>query len=424
MEEAISLSAKEEIMYEMVKSVLNDGTSIKRVAARYGVSEKTVRRKIAIYLEEGKSGLAHKSRGRCAVNKTPADIQRKIIELYEEKYFHYNFTHFHQKLREVENIEISYSTLYLLLKSVGHTSCRTQRKRRAKKIHPIRNRRKAFGELVQLDASEHIWFGNEVTHLHLAIDDATSHILGAHFEKQETLRGYFELFKKMVSNYGVPEELFTDRRAIFCTKSTKSSRLEDDHNTQFRLAAHKLGVIEIHTSSVPQAKGRVGRAFQTLQDRLISEMISAKITSIDEANAFLPNFLADHNKRYALPIDTPDKAFVAGLSKDELNIALSTVCERTVSNGSYIKYKQKRYVAYDKRRRILIKAGTKVLVLRSLDNKLYLVHGQDIWPLFCQELLMLPKPEELQDTIYLPPKEHPWKEASYNSMLSKLRKAS
>jgi len=411
-------------MYEMVMSVLEDGVSVQRVAARYGVSEKTVRRKIALYFDEGKIGFAHASRGRRALNRTPTHTEGRILRLYEKKYLGYNFTHFHQKVREVEGIRTSYATIYNILRSAGYKSPRARRKKRPEDMHPLRNRRAAFGELVQLDASQHRWFGSEVSHLHLAIDDATSHILGAHFEPQETLKGYFKLFKQVIEGYGVPEELFTDRRTVFCTKHTRSARLEDDHNTQFRLAASKLGVIKIHVSSVPQAKGRVERAFQTLQDRLINEMRTAKIASIDEANAFLPEFIADHNSRYALDISDMPNVFVEGPSGKELNIALSVVCERTVHAGSYITFKRKQYIAFKNRERVLIKGGTKVFVLRSLDDGLYLVHGNDIYPLICLSTMMLPDPADLKDRVYIPPKDHPWKEESYKTMLRHLGKAS
>jgi transposase len=411
-------------MSEMVRKVLNDGMSYERAAVVYGVSERTVRRKVDIYLKLGAKGLAHRSRSRLAPNRTPLDMEDKILLLYESRYAGYNFTHFNQKLKEVEDIHVSYPVVYRLLMASGHRSPKAHRVRKKESLHPSRKRRQSFGEMVQMDASVHTWFEDVTCNLHLAIDDASSRVLGAHFEKQETLHGYFCVFSQIVKDYGVPEEFYTDKRTVFCSKRTRSARLEDDAGTQFRLAASKLGVIAIHVTSVPQAKGRVERAFQTFQDRLISEMRTAKIASIDEANAFLPAFITNHNARYALDTKAMPNVFVEGPSEQELNIALSVVCERTVNGGSCISFKSKAYLPFENKERILLKQGTKVYVLRSLDDVLYLVHGNNIYPLLCLETMMLPDPNDLKDKIYLPPKEHPWKEANYNMLLKNIRKAS
>jgi len=422
--DSVYLSPKEELMSEMVRKVLNDGMSYERAAARYGVSERTVRRKVEIYLKLGAKGLSHKSRGRLSLNKTPEGIEDKILLLYEGRYSGYNFTHFHQKLVEVEKIKVSYPTVYNLLMDHGHRSPRAHRIRKKESLHPSRRRRSSFGELVQMDASVHNWFGDAICNLHLAIDDASSEVLGGHFEETETLHGYFMVFAQIIEGYGVPEEFYTDKRTVFCSKKTRSARLEDDQGTQFRLAAAKLGVLEIHVTSVPQAKGRVERAFQTFQDRLISEMRTAKIASIEEANAFLPAFIADHNSRYALDTKEMHNAFVEGPSGKELSIALSVVCKRTVQPGSYVNYKQKAYIPVDGKRRVLIKGGTKVYVLRSLDDCLYLVNGKDCLPLVRFDTLDLPSAKDLKGRIYIPPMDHPWKEENFNMMLKRLRRAS
>jgi len=417
------LSDKEQVMKDMVTAVIHEDVSVAKAAIRFGVSEKTVRRKVDAYLREGMGSLVHRGRGRRAHNRTDADIELTILELYRDKYTGYNFTHFHQKLVEVEGIEVSYPVVYYLLSKNGYRSPRAQRKHRDFVLHPCRARRDAFGEMVQMDASVHPWFDDFVCNLHLAIDDASSTILGGHFEEQETLHGYFMLFAQVVTSYGVPEELYTDKRTVFHSRSTACSRLEDDTSTQFRMAAAKLGVIDIHTTSVPQAKGRVERAFQTFQDRLISEMRTAGVLTIEQANDFLPAFIADHNARYACDISKLANAFVSGPGRDELGMALSVVSERTVTAGSYVSYKCKTYLPFDDGKRVLLKAGTKVLVLKSLDDMLYLVRGNDIWPLFCFETKMLPRSDDLKGRIYIPPKDHPWKEESYKIMLATLRRA-
>ena len=412
-------------MQEMILKVVNDGLSYERAAARYGVSERTVRRKVEIYLKSGMGALAHGSRGRLALNRTPRDVEERIVRLYEGPYVGYNFTHFHQKLTEKENIRVSYPTVYDILTAAGYRSPKAHRVRRGESLHPLRRRRKAFGELVQMDASVHNWFSDVTCNLHLAVDDASSEVLAGHFEEQETLHGYYCVFARIIKDYGVPEEFYTDRRTVFCSKKTESSKLEKDSGTQFRLAASKLGVLDIHVSSVPQAKGRVERAFQTFQDRLISEMRTARIASIEEANAFLPGFIADHNARYALSTVNMPNVFAAGPSSDEeINMSLSIVKERTVLKGSTVSIAGRHYAPFDKKQRVLLKSNRKVFVLQTLDDKLYLIDGDNIWSLVCMETMAMPTPDDLKDKLYIPPKDHPWKGASYELMLKKLRRAS
>ena len=151
-----------------------------------------------------------------------------------------------------------------------------------------------------MDASQHIWFGDTKTHLHIAIDDATGLIVGAYFDKQETLNGYYNVLHQILVNYGVPYQFFTDRRTVFEYKKKHETSVDKDTFTQFGYACKQLG-IDIRTSSVPQAKGRVERAFGTLQSRLTVELRLNSISSIEEANEFLDHYVKKFNKRFALP---------------------------------------------------------------------------------------------------------------------------
>jgi transposase len=420
---SIYLSPKEVLMQEMVMKVLNDGMSYEQAAARYCVSERTVRRKVNCYLWGGLGSLAHRSRGRLAQNRTPKDIEERILSLYENHYSGYNFTHFHQKLQEVEHVDVSYPTVYTLLTEEGYRSPRAHKMRRKENLHPARKRRKAFGELIQMDASIHSWLGRENIAFHLAIDDATSRIVGGHFEEQETLHGYYMVFAQILRDCGCPEEFYTDRRTVFSSQAEKRSRLECDSGTQFQMAAARLGVLEIHTTSVPQAKGRIERAFQTFQDRLIQEMRSAKISSLDKANEFLPAFIADHNTRYSLDEAKLPNVFSARPSEKEITMGLAVVHERKVKQGT-ISFKGKAYEAYSNTGRIVLDNSTKVLVLHTLSDELYMTHGNNLWTLVEMETKNLPTPEHIKGQVFTPPKNHPWKEASYRMMLHRLRRAS
>lgn len=143
-----------------------------------------------------------------------------------------------------------------------------------------------FCEMLQMDASVHLWFGDTKTQLHIAVDDATGQILGAYFDEQETLSGYYHVLHQVLTGYGIPYQFFTDNRTVFEYKKKHETALEKDTFTQFEYACKQLG-IDIRTSSVAQAKGRVERMFGTLQSRLPVELRLSNVSSIEEANEFL-----------------------------------------------------------------------------------------------------------------------------------------
>lgn len=414
------LNDKEQVMHGLVTQVLDGALTLAQAAAQGGVSERTMRRKVDRYLKEGAGGLAHRSRGRKARNAVDEALKAEIVSLYEGPYAGYNFTHFHQRLGEAEGVHVSYPVVYAALTAAGHSSPRAHG--RPRRPHPRRPRRAAFGELVQMDASWHRWFGEGKASLHLAIDDATSRVLGARFEEQETLRGYYMAFAEVLRGYGCPRELYTDRRTVFASGRADGPRLEAQSGTQFRMAAARMGVERLHATSVPQAKGRVERAFQTFQDRLVSEMRTAKVACMEEANAFLAAFVADHNARYALDEEGLERAFGPIPSEHEIDLGLAVVCRRKAKGGA-VSYKGLPYAPFDEESRKALPHGAEVLVLRTLSDRLYVVHGDDAWPLVNVETMALPTPEDVKGRIYVPPKDHPWKEASYRAMLGSAHRA-
>jgi transposase len=420
----VVLSDKEQMMCDVIMQVI-DGTVAREAAAeKLGVSTRTIYRRCARYLFEGTPSFSHALKNRPARNRRPQYLRKMIVDLYEQKYVGYNFTHFYQKLSEVEMIDASSASVYRILTDAGHVSPRARKVKRKVKIHPSRERRKCFGELLQMDASKHDWFGiDSYVHLHAAIDDATSRVLGAYFAKEETLTGYYQVFSQILANHGIPEEFYTDKRSVFSSVKTRESSLAKDTSTQFRVAASKLGVSSIHLTSSPQAKGRIERLFNTFQDRLISELRSKDIATIEDANAYLPVFIADHNERYGLCLDGIESAFGPKMSQSDINIALSIIDTRTVSNGSVVSYKGQAYVPFSEKGRIDLAPKTQVIILKSLDDKLYLVCKKSMYPLIHLANRGFPTPEQIRDKTYIPPKDHPWKEESYKLLITKYRRA-
>ena len=283
--------------------------------------------------------------------------------------------------------------------------------------HSRRPRTAYFGELLQMDASPYAWFGGFVSSLHIAVDDATGTITGAWFDREETLNAYYHVFHQTLTRYGIPYKFFTDRRTIFTFKKKNAPSLDEDTYTQFAYACRQLGV-QLESSSVPQAKGRVERMFQTLQMRLPVEFRLRGIHSINEANEFLNSYIKEFNAKFALPLDGIKSAFELQPSDEKINLTLAVLTERTVDSGHCIQFRKKYYRMLDSTgQQVHYQTGTKVMVIQAFDRRMFCcVNDQDIYALEeIPERNTLSKeldPEYTKEktrNIYIPPMNHPWR---------------
>ena len=322
----VELRMNEENKYMIIKKLVETNGNKKRAAIKLGCSTRTINRLIIKYKTQGKAAFVHGNRGRLPSKTIPLGIKNKIIKLYIDEFSDANFTHFCEIIYEDYNIKISDTTLNKWLREENIISPKARKKTKkllkkalnaklndtkSKKIkddiketiifidskdaHPRRPRCKYMGEMIQMDASCYMWVNGKIWHLHLAIDDATGEVVGAYFDVQETLNGYYNVLFQILLNYGIPAIFYTDRRTVFEYKRKNNAFDDDDTFTQFSYACHNLGV-DIKTTSVAQAKGRIERLNQTFQSRLPIELKRAQITTIEQANEFLksyPNSKAD-----------------------------------------------------------------------------------------------------------------------------------
>lgn len=266
------------------------------------LSERQVRRVRRRFEKEDNRCVIHKNRGQAPENKTSASLTKKIIELAKEKYREFNDTHLSEKLAESENIVLSRSTLRRILRKAGVA---TSRPRRAKKHRSRRTREAQSGMLLLWDGSHHDWLEGRGPMMCLmgAIDDATGELMpGAHFLPQETAAGYLKVLAGIVKEKGIPRKIYMDRHGSL-KRNDDSWSLEEQLDgkqlpTQVGLALEELSTEAIFALS-PQAKGRIERLWGTLQDRLVSEMRLLKISTAEEANAFLKIYIPKFNKRFA-----------------------------------------------------------------------------------------------------------------------------
>ncbi|HET0109756.1 TPA: ISNCY family transposase, partial [Streptococcus pneumoniae] len=238
-----------------------------------------------------------------------------------------------------------------------------------KKVHPSRPRKKFSGELIQMDASPHAWFGPETTNLHLAIDDASGNILGAYFDKQETLNAYYHVLEQILANHGIPLQMKTDKRTVFTYQASNSKKMEDDTYTQFGYACHQLGIL-LETTSIPQAKGRVERLNQTLQSRLPIELERNNIHTLEDANTFLLSYIQTFNEQFGNK--TKLSVFEEAPNPSERNLILARLAERVVDSGHHIRFQNRYYMPVEQGKEVYFIRKTKALVLKAFDGDIYL----------------------------------------------------
>ncbi len=385
-----------------------------QAAAKLGVSKQYVNRLKRSYAAKGALAFRHGNEGKGRSWKTKPATEAKIIALYRDKYAGFNFKHFLEKLNEEEGVAISYEPLRRILTSAGFKSPKGHKGKKEKAEHPSRPRRQCFGELLQIDASIHNWFGDLLPKatLHGAIDDATGTVMGLFFDKEETLRGYYEMMWQILNKYGIPEAFYGDNRTIFEFRklSEKNQTIDRDVHINFKRMCQQLG-IELITTSVSQAKGRIERLWGTLQSRLISELRLRGITTIGEANAYLPEFMADYNRRFAIKPEMESSVFAPAPSPREIDFYLSVEFQRVADSGSSFGFEGKRHQLIDEDgivAKIPSKTVVDIYVTRS--GKRVAVFDGRLWDLVDIERRQAePKPKPVGRPKFVPGPNHPWR---------------
>ena len=292
----ITMSEEEINRSEILRMANERQITQKTGARRTGVTERHFRRLLQRYRVQGPEGIISGHRGKPSNNRMGEKKKGKILDKLKEDYHGFGPTLASEKLSERDGIIVSKETVRQIMIDAGLHQAKTRKKER---IHPLRERRKHRGELVQMDGSYHAWLEarTEKACLLLLVDDATSEILAGEFVEHESYFAYAALCKRYFQQHGLPEAFYTDRFSVFRVNHTNVTTT--DAQTQFERAMAELG-IEVICAASPQAKGRVERANQTLQDRLVKEMRLAGINDYQQANAFLSDYLPIYNHRFAV----------------------------------------------------------------------------------------------------------------------------
>jgi len=414
--ELISLSRKELDRLSVVHRV--DGRELSQVdaASLMGCSARQVRRWLTRYHEQGEQGLVSRHRGRPGNNRLSNMLREQIIKIIAEQYADFGPTLANEMLAQHHEIAVSIESVRQLMMSTGLWRARS---RRTTAVHPLRERRPRRGELVQIDGSPHAWFedrGPKCT-LIVFIDDATSELMALQFWPQETTQAYMSTLRVHLQDHGRPISFYSDRHSIF----RPPEAAEEPKPTQFGRVLEALDIEAIHAST-PQAKGRVERVNRTLQDRLVKEMRLHGISTLEAANAFLPQFLNRYNQRFAkLPVAAVDAHREVMHDDVELDLMLSFQSERLVSKNLEVRFNNKVYqLDAAKRKRRL--NGNKATVCEHYDGRISILVAGELFNYTVYELNQQPNPLENEKTINgrvdkavqqrkitKPKANHPWK---------------
>ena len=444
------LNDKENKKYETIEKVINGFMTRKEASIELKLSLKQIDRLKNIYYSKGKDGFIHGNRGKLNPNKKDENLIKTLEELYLEKYFDFNFEHFYEE-HVFGKYDISYDAMLKaftkddIISPLAHKSTVKLYKDKmnevikknnsnvkeekvelfksriieTEKAHPRRsNNLYSFGQEVQMDACNKMWFGGIPSFLHLAVDKATKKVLFGWFEYEEITRGYYVLLFNMIINYGIPQKIKADNRSTFSANNAKNKE-KKVFMTQFGKVCERLDIV-LHTTSVSTAKANVERENKTFKDRLIAELRYEGITDIDEANKYLNEvFIPKMNKRFSYAIDKKTSLMRENTyTEEELKLIISERKEKIIDNASCISYNHNYYIPIDLETGEIInfQKGTKCTLIIDYDGE-YIGEIQDYYYKMLElenRDSVMKKESEINPTKkehhkYIPPSNHPWR---------------
>ncbi|WP_406818523.1 ISNCY family transposase [Klebsiella quasipneumoniae] len=287
-------TVKEINRLKILQDVIDRNLRPGQAAEMLGITPRHCSRLLKRYRQSGPLGMNNQSRGRTGNRLLPASLTDQALNIIRERYADFGPTLAREKLAENHGIVLSKETLRRLMIKTGLW---VPRKQRAAKIQQPRYRRACCGELIQIDGCDHHWFENRApacTAL-VYVDDATSRLMQLRFVKSESTFTYFEATRGYLEKHGKPLALYSDKASVF--RINNKNATGGDGYTQFGRAMHELNIQTI-CANTSSAKGRVERAHLTLQDRLVKELRLRGISSVDVANDFADEFMADYNRRF------------------------------------------------------------------------------------------------------------------------------
>ena len=364
------MSKKELGRVEVLARVKSRQLKVIDAGSLLGVSYRQAKRLWKRYREEGAKGLKHRSAGRTSVRAKPAGFRRRVLKLVRQKYGgargeRFGPTLAAEHLASEDQLPIDAETLRRWMLAEGLWS----RERKRKVYRKRRERRRHFGELVQMDGSFHDWLEDRGPGgcLMDMVDDATSKT-ELRLGDEETIWAAANTLRAWIEKYGVPQALYVDWKNLYKRAPTQRELLRGEEPvTQFGRMCEKLG-IEIIAAGSPQAKGRVERNHGTHQDRLIKKMRRKKIGTQEQANVYLEQeYLPEHNRRFTCAAAAAEDYHRRAPSAAELRKVFRLESERSISNDWVVRY-DNRFFQLQARSRNYAPAQGKVVVCEWQDG--------------------------------------------------------
>jgi len=334
METLIQMSPKELSRLDIMQRLCKKQMRQKEAGKILHLGTRQIKRLLKRYRKHGAAGLVSKQRGRKSNNRLTEELQKKTLDLLKTKYQGFGPTLAHEKLVEKDKLQLSVESVRKIMIEED-----LWKSRKVKKVvaHQLRERRTCFGELVQIDGSPHDWFEGraDACVLLVFIDDATGKLVQLQFVDRESFFSYTQAAESYFKRYGKPIAFYSDKSGVF--RVNQPSAGSSDAITQFGRAMRELD-IQIICANTPQAKGRVERAIQTLQDRLPKEMRLLGIRSREDGNAYLSKFMDDFNTRFADEPRSDVDAHRPLTAKDDLARILTWQAPRTISKNLTVQF--------------------------------------------------------------------------------------
>lgn len=444
------LNEYEQNKYDMISKVVSKEITVKEAMEKLNLTERQIYRLKKLLIEKGKDGFIHGNHGKENRNKKKESLIKEIEELYLEECYDFNFEHFYEK-KIFGKYDISYDVMLKrftdddIISPLAHKKTVKAYKEKmnevikddnsnikeekvqlfksriieAEKAHPRKaNNLYSFGQEVQMDACNKMWFDGIPSFLHLAIDKATKKVLFGWFEYEEITRGYFVVLFNLIINYGIPAKIKADNRSTFSANNAKDKE-KKTFMTQFGKVCERLDII-LNTTSVSTAKANVERENATFKNRLIAELRYENITDIDGANKYLNEvFIPEMNKKFSYVIDEETSLMKENTyTVDELKLIISERKEKIIDNASCISYNKKYYIPIDLKTGEVTNfhKGTKCTLIIDYDGeyigeienryyKMLELENRDSVMKKESEI----KTEKKEHHVVVPPANHPWR---------------
>lgn len=407
----IMIRSKELMRLQIIQKIFGKQINQQEAAETLKLSDRQIRRIVKRVSEEGETGIIHRWRGKTGRRRINEKEKQKIIKTYRGIYAGFGPTLASEKMEEREGLKVNDETLRLWLIEEGLWKVKRHRK---EKKRSWRARKKHVGEMIQLDGSHHGWLEDRGPKLVVMgyIDDADGKVY-AEFHKYEGTEPAMSSLNGYIKKNGIPRSIYLDKHSTY--KNNQKQKYKDwpfrdqEELTQFSRACKQLGIELIYANS-PQAKGRVERMFETLQDRLVKEMRLEGIKTLTEANSFLKKYLPAFNKKFSVLARESGDLHTSAKGLD-LKEILSIQKEHVLRNDRTVKHENRLYQVLDRTR------ARKVVVHKYLNGRIEIKHGKNRF----RYKIIKERPEKVvlrkvkPRIRYIPPANAPWRRFKINT---------